>query len=761
MPHKNYSNMTTQLLHRFIKRALAVALTAIPLGLIAADNLVTYVNPMIGAGGHGHVFVGASVPFGNIQLGPTNIYKGWDWCSGYHYSDSIVIGFAHNHLSGTGCSDLGDVGLMPFTGEVRAKRGDQNNLDGAVSAYYHHANEKAEAGYYSVRLDNGIFAELTATAHVGFHHYIYNKVEGRRLLIDLVNDVDSRVYESYIRKVDDYTIEGYRFVKGWSPMHKTFFYARFNQKIKRLDTFQDETPMGQDELQTNKVKGVVSFDDNVSDVLVKVAISSVSCTNARMNLEAELPGWDFAATRKAAQQQWNKELSCIHIDGTPKQKTVFYTALYHTMIFPCLYSDVNGDFRGMDNRIYTHNQWKNYTTFSTWDTYRALHPLYTIIERDKVPDMINSFLSIYDQQGKLPIWPLYSGETNCMPGYSSVPIIADSYLKGIRGFDADRALKAMVATATNPKQRGVSLLMQYGYIPADKLGEATSVNQEYAVDDWGLALMAKHMGKTDIYNTFMKRGHAYEYFWDKRINKIHPKMADGSWYEPYDPFTCEHHGHVGDFTEGNGWQYTFMVPQDPVGLIKLHGGDKPFVANLDSLFTVKGSIGSNAAPDITGLIGMYGHGNEPSHHVPYLYVYAGQQWKTAQWVRRLQNEFYLDAPDGYAGNEDCGQMSAWHVLSALGFYQVTPSQGTYVLGSPLFTRATISLPGGKTFTVKAPANSSRNIYIQKATLNGKPYTKSFITYDDIMRGGTLELVMGSKPNRKFGADAKDRPTVEQ
>lgn len=701
------------------------------------------------------------MPFGNIQLGPTNIYKGWDWCSGYHYSDSIVIGFSHNHLSGTGCSDLGDVGLMPFTGAVRAIRGNQNNLDNAVSAIYHHANEKVAPGYYGVTLDNGIFAELTATAHVGMHHYVYNKAKGRRLLIDLVNDVDSRVYESYIHKIDDYTIEGYRFVKGWSPLHKTFFYAKFNQKIKELDTFQDETPMGQDELQTDKVKGVVSFDDNINDVLVKVAISSVSCNNAKMNLEAELPGWDFNNTNKAAQQLWNKELSRISIEGSAKQKTIFYTALYHTMMFPCLYSDVNGDFRGMDNKIYSHNQWTNYTIFSTWDTYRALHPLFTIIERDKVPDMINSFLSIYDQQGKLPIWPLYAGETNCMPGYSSVPIIADAYLKGIRGFDVERALRAMVATATNPRQNGVSLFMRYGYIPADSLAEATSITQEYAVDDWGLALMAKRMGRNDIYSTFIKRGHAYEYFWDKRINKIHPRMADGSWYEPYDLFTCEHHGYVGDFTEGNGWQYTFMVPQDPVGLIKLHGGDKPFVSNLDSLFIVKGNIGSDAAPDIDGLIGMYGHGNEPSHHVPYLYAYAGQQWKTAQWVRRLQEQFYQDAPDGYTGNEDCGQMSAWHVLSALGFYQVTPSQGTFVLGSPLFTSATINLPDGKTFTVKAPANSNRNLYIQSARLNGKPYTKSFITYNDIMRGGTLELVMGSKPNRKFGAAAHDRPTVEQ
>ena len=519
--------------------------------------------------------------------------------------------------------------------------------------------------------------------------------------------------------------------------------------------------MGQDELQSARVKGVVTFDDNVSDVMVKVALSSVSCEGAKKNMEAELPGWDFQATLAAARQKWDKELSCIDVTGTPEQKTIFYTALYHTMIYPCIYADVDGSFRGMDDKVYTGNSWQNYTVFSTWDTYRALHPLYTIIERDRVPDMINSFLSIYDQNGKLPIWPLYAGETNCMPGYSSVPIIADAYLKGIRGYDADRALKAMVSTATNPRQNGVELLMKYGYIPADKLGEATSVSLEYAADDWGLALMAKRMGHDDIYRTFIKRGHAYEQYWDKRINKIHPKMADGSWYEPYDLYTAEHHGGVGDFTEGNGWQYTFMVPQDPVGLIAVNGGDKAFIENLDSLFVAKGSLGENAAPDVSGLVGMYSHGNEPAHHMPYLYVYAGAQWKTAARVRSLQEQFYRNDPDGYCGNEDCGQMSAWHILSALGFYQVTPSQGVYSFGSPLFRSAVIRLPGGKTFTVKAPANSSRNIYIRSAKLNGKNYTKSYITYDDIMRGGVLEFTMSSRPNRSFGAAPKDRPTVAQ
>lgn len=735
-----------------------------PSGRAQAANtheFAQYVKPLIGSGGHGHVFVGASVPFGNIQLGPTNIYKGWDWCSGYHYSDSIIIGFSHNHLSGTGCSDLGDVGLMPFTGKLRAVKGNQNNLEGAVSAYFHHKNEITAPGYYAVTLDNGIKAELTSTERVGFHHYIYNKGGERRLLIDLVNDVDSRVFESYIHKIDEYTVEGYRFVRGWSPLHKTFFYAKFNRPIKSLNTFYDEQLAGTDELQSKKVKGVVTFGDDVNDVLVKVALSSVSCTNAKMNMESELPNWDFNATKAMATQKWNKELSVISIDGTLQEKEIFYTALYHTMMFPCLYCDVNGDFRGMDDKVYTGNSWKNYTIFSTWDTYRALHPLFTIIQPNKVSDMVNSCLSIFDQQGKLPIWPLYAGETNCMPGYSSVPIIADAYNKGIKGFDAERALKDMVATATNPKQKGISLLLKFGYIPADSLKEATSVSQEYAVDDWGLALMAKKMGHMNIYDTFMKRGHVYEQYWDKKINKIHPKMANGSWYEPYDLFTCEHHGGIGDFTEGNGWQYTFMMPQDPDGLIALNGGDKPFVKNLDSLFVAKGSLGPETPPDVDGLIGMYGHGNEPSHHVSYLYAFAGQQWKTAQWVRFLQKKFYTDDKSGYCGNEDCGQMSAWHVLSAMGIYQVTPSKGIFVFGSPSFKTTSIKVGPNKTFTILAKNNNDKNIYIQSAKLNGKSYTKSYITYEDIMKGGTLEFIMGNKPNKHFGANKDCRPTSNE
>lgn len=723
-----------------------------------AKDYTAYVDPYIGSGGHGHVFVGANVPFGFTQLGPMNIFKGWDWCSGYHYSDSIVVGFSHNHLSGTGCSDLGDVSFMPYTGIVRTSQGTQDNIKGAASSYYKHENETVSPGYYAVKLDNGVNVELTTTERVGFHHYTYTGQNTPRLLIDLKTGIDREVYESYIKRIDDKTIEGYRFVHGWAPFRKVFFYAVFDQPIESLQVFADNTPMGNDELQCRAAKGVVTFADNARDVKIKVAISSVSCTNAKMNMEKELPGWDFNATHNSAVEKWNRQLGIIDTQGgSETEKRIFYTALYHMFIAPTLYCDVNGDFRGMDDKIYRNNKFTNYTTFSLWDTYRTLQPLMTVLKPNMVSDEINSMLSIYDQNGKLPIWPLYSGETNCMPGYSSVPVIADAYLKGIKGFEPERALRYMISTATNPKQNGVSEFMKYGYIPADLKREATSINLEYAADDWGLALMAKKLGKQDVYNTFIKRGQSYQTLFDKSILKIHPKMADGSWYEPYNPFLANHRDGVGDFTEGNGWEYTFMVPQDPEGLIAAHGGDKAFIKNLDELFTAQGDLGEGAPPDVDGMVGQYAQGNEPNHHIPYLYVYAGAQYKTAARVRQLIKQFYKDDIDGYAGNEDCGQMSAWLVSSALGFFQVNPSNGVYVFGSPLFRKASVTLAGGKLFTVIAKNNSDKNVYIKNVKLNGKPYKKSYITYADIMRGGTLEFTMGSKPNKGFGAAVQDRP----
>lgn len=722
-----------------------------------SEGLLQYVDPYIGSGYHGHVFVGTSVPYGMVQLGPTNIHKGWDWCSGYHHSDSILIGFSHTHLSGTGCTDLCDILLMPLN-EIRTPRGNQDDIRDGYATSYSHANEIARPEYYSLLLDRyNIKAELTATDRVGFHRYTYPEGKPASLLIDLREGNGSNAYDSYIRKVDDYTVEGYRYVRGWSPSRKVYFVLKSDQKIEKFTAYDDNTPQPWEQLKVESVKSVLTFGD-VKEVQVKVALSSVSCDNAAMNLQAELVHWDFDKVVKTSADRWNKQLEKMTVETDDEaSRRVFYTAHYHTMIAPTLYCDVNGEYRGMNDMIYTDPKKSNYTTLSLWDTYRALHPLMTIVQPDMVAPVVNSMLSIYRQQDKLPIWPLMSGETNCMPGYSSVPVIADAYLKGFTGFDAEEAFRAMKATATYEKQKGVPFVMKKGYIPADKVHEATSIAMEYAVDDWGIAAVARKMGKTEDAGTFSKRAHYYKNYFDSSIHFIRPKLDDGSWRTPYDPARSIHT--VGDFCEGNGWQYTFFAPQDPYGLINLFGGDKPFITKLDNFFTNNDSMGEGASSDITGLIGQYAHGNEPSHHVAYLYTYAGEQWKTAEKVRFIMSDFYSDRPDGIIGNEDCGQMSAWYLLSAMGFYQVNPSDGVFVLGSPQFKKVEMKVRGGKTFTVEAPNNSKENIYIQKVYLNGTPYNKSYITYEDIINGSTLKFVMGKKPNKRFGKAQEDRPIV--
>ncbi|WP_289749173.1 GH92 family glycosyl hydrolase [Bacteroides acidifaciens] len=722
-----------------------------------SEGLLQYVDPYIGSGYHGHVFVGTSVPYGMVQLGPSNIHKGWDWCSGYHYSDSILIGFSHTHLSGTGCTDLGDILIMPLN-EIRTPRGNQDDIRDGYASRYSHDNEIARPEYYSLLLDRyNIRAELAATDRVGFHRYTYPEGKPASILIDLREGNGSNAYDSYIRKIDDYTVEGYRYVRGWSPSRKVYFVLKSDKKIEQFTAYDDNTPKPWDQLKVASVKSVLTFG-NVKQVKIKVAISSVSCANAAMNLQEELSHWDFDKTVKMSAGRWNKELARMTVETDDEaSKRTFYTAHYHTMIAPTLYCDVNGEYRGMNDMIYTDPKKVNYTTLSLWDTYRALHPLMTIIQPEMVDNVVNSMLSIYRQQDKLPIWPLMSGETNQMPGYSSVPVIADAYLKGFTGFDAEEALQAMKATATYEKQKGVPYVIEKGYIPADKIHEATSIAMEYAVDDWGIAAMARKMGKTGDAATYAKRAHYYKNYFDSSIHFIRPKLEDGSWRTPYDPARSIHT--VGDFCEGNGWQYTFFAPQDPYGLIGLFGGDKPFVAKLDDFFTNNDSMGEGASSDITGLIGQYAHGNEPSHHVAYLYAYAGEQWKTAEKVRFIMDEFYTDRPDGIIGNEDCGQMSAWYLLSSMGLYQVNPSDGVFVFGSPCFKKVEMKVRGGKTFTVDAPNNNKENIYIQKVYLNGKPYNKSYIIYDDIINGSTLKFVMGKKPNKNFGKAPANRPVV--
>lgn len=748
-------------MNRLIK-CLLFSLCVLQLSNVDAKtkDLLKYVDPYIGAGGHGHVFVGASVPFAAMQVGPQNIFKGWDWCSGYHYSDSVVIGFSHTHLSGTGCTDLGDLQVMPFTGVVRTKRGEQNDISNSCSSYYNHKNETVAPNYYSLLMDNGVNVELTATERVAMHRYSFPADEQAHVLINMLEGNGNKAIESSLRLVDPYTVEGYRIVQGWSPERRVYFSMKSNVPISELLVFNDDTPAGKNEIKGVGVKGVINFEKSPEELMLKVATSSVSCSNAAENMQKELAHWNFEKIKMQAAEKWNKELARVDLFDTElRAKKIFYTAMYHTMIAPTTYCDVNGEFRGHDNKIYNADWGTNYSTFSLWDTYRALHPWFTIIQTDRLGDMVNSMLSIYDQQGKLPIWPLIGGETNQMPGYSGIPVVADAYLKGVKGFDARRALDACVGSATNPKQIGVPFVLEREYIPCDKVFEATSIAMEYAVDDWGIGAMARRLGDTKTADLFDKRSGYYKHYMDSDIRFVRPKDAEGKWLTPYNPFESIHGG-IGYFAEGTGWQYSFFVPQDPYGLIDFMGGDKKFITKLDSLFMVTGDMGPHASADISGLIGQYAHGNEPSHHVTYLYPYAGAQWKTAEQVRYIQEHFYTDKTDGIIGNEDCGQMSAWHILSALGFYQVNPACGVYSFGSPLFEKVTLNMPNGKRFTVLSENNSKQNIYIQSVELNGKPYENSYITYNDIVAGGQLKFVMGGKPNYQFGANQKHRPYNE-
>ena len=652
---------------------------------------------------------------------------------------------------------MGDVMVMPMT-EVNVKRGNQDDISSGYASYYRHETEEAHPDYYSVMLDRyDIKAELTATARVGLHRYTFPQGKQAHILVNLKDGVGSIVTNSYIRQIDQYTIEGYRYTRGWSPMRKVYFVLQADKPIADLSLYDDTVQVAaKSQLKARAVKGVLSFGEQ-QQVMVKVALSPVSCENAMANLKAEMSGFDFEHVRKACAAQWNERLNRITIETDDEAaKRVFYTSNYHTMVAPTLFCDVNGQYRGINDMIYTAPEgFTNYTTLSLWDTYRTLNPLFTLVNDEMVPDIVNTMISIYHQNDKLPVWALQSGETNCMPGYSAVPIIADAYLKGFEGFDAEEAFAAMKATTVYPQQNAVPYVVERGYIPCDKVHEATSIAMEYAVDDWGVAAMAKKMGKQEDADLYARRAMYYKQYFDSEIKFIRPKMDDGTWRTPYDPANSIHM--VGDFTEGNGWQYTFFAPHDVYGLIELFGGDEEFITKLDAFFVNNDSMGETASADITGLIGQYAHGNEPSHHIAYMYAYAGQQWKVAEKVRFIMDEFYTDKPDGVIGNEDCGQMSAWYVMSSMGFYQENPSDGVFVFGSPRFDKMTVKVRGNNTLIIEAENNSKENIYIQEVYFNGKPYEKSYITYDELIAGGTLKFVMGPKPNKNFGAAKENRP----
>ena len=699
---------------------------------VSAQDYTQYVNPFIGTGGHGHVFLGANVPFGNIQAGPTQKKQGWDWCSGYHYSDSTVIGFGQMHLSGTGIGDLGDVSLLPMTNPSQRE------------VKFSHKAEYVRPGYYSVMLASGIRVELTATQRVAFHRYSFpaDATKGY-IALNLAQGIGwDKMTSCKFKQESDKTITGFRMSEGWAKDQRVYFVAEFSEPVQLEENERDTI-------------GIFSVASTSQPLLVKVGISAVSVENARENLQQELPGWNFASVVAKANADWNRELSKIAIKTQDERaKRIFYTALYHTMIAPSVFSDVNGEYRGADGK--THKgDFTDYTTFSLWDTYRAAFPLMTLIQPEMQRDLAETMLHIFKQQGKLPVWHLMGNETDCMVGNPGIPVLVDIALKGFN-VDKKAVFEAVKASAMRD-ERGMGLLKKYGYIPCDLDPEKETVAKglEYALADACIAKLAKKLGKTEDYKYFYKRSQSYrDFYFDKQTKFMRGVISDHKFREPFDPFSTVHR--QDDYTEGNAWQYVWLVPHDVHGLVAAFGGEKPFVSKLDSLFIVNGDMGAEASPDITGLIGQYAHGNEPSHHILYMYNYVGQPWKGADKIRYVLANLYHDGFDGLSGNEDVGQMSAWYILSSVGFYQVDPAGGRYVFGSPLFDEATLNVGNGKTFRVVAHNNSSENKYIQSAKLNGKSYTRSYIDFKDIVRGGTLEFVMGNKPSQ-FGVKPSDRP----
>ena len=687
-------------------------------------RLTAYVNPFIGTGGHGHTYPGASAPFGMVQLSPDSRLEGWDGCGGYHYSDSIIYGFSHTHLSGTGVSDYGDVLLMPTTGKLLFNNGAEGKE--GYHSKFSHENEQASAGFYQVFLeDYKVNVELTVTERVGFHKYTFPKNEKAQLILDLEHR--DRLLDYKIEVVDSNTLKGIRYSDNWARKQKVHFYMQFSAPFENI-TFNEK----------QSVAGV-EFGNLKESLLIKVGISAVSTDGAKANLMAEIPHWNFEKTKAETQALWEKELSKIQVEGkSEQQKEIFYTALYHSLLNPNLYVDVDGHYNGTDLQKHQTDD-KHYTIFSLWDTFRATHPLFTLIQQERTNAFIRTFLRQYKEGGQLPVWELAANYTGCMIGYHSVPVIADAYAKGLRDYDAHLALEAMLHSA-NQEHLGLSWYKKNGFIAASDEPESVSKNLEYAYDDWCIALLADSLGEEEIANDFYSRGQYYKNLYDPSTGFFRAKKSH-SWFAPFRPEEVNF-----NYTEANAWQYSLFVPQDISGHISLMGGKQKYEQHIDNMFSASSETSGRNQADITGLIGQYAHGNEPSHHMAYLYNYVGKPHKTQKIVRQIMDEQYTAFPDGLSGNEDCGQMSSWYVLSAMGFYSVTPGLDYYTIGTPLFEQATLNLENGNTFSIVANKVSDRNIYIQSATLNGKPFHESFILHADILKGGTLVFEMGSTPS---------------
>ena len=713
------------------------------------ENPVDFIDPFIGTGFHGHTYPGATVPFGAVQLSPDTRAGNWDACAGYHYDDSTLTGFSHTHLSGTGCIDLGDLLIRPTTQTV-----DPSRQPMYAPAAFRHEDEKAEAGYYAVLLhEEGIRAELTATAHTGVHRYTFPKESTPTVIVDLKHSLDNEhIYESSLQVVNPHEMTGMRNTRGWSDNQRIYFVIQCSQPFEKATLVSNQKALEGKEAEGTDLQALLKFKGHTSEpIVMKVGLSIVSVENARENLQAEVEGFDFDAVKQAAYHTWNDAVSAIKVEGgTEEQKTNFYTALYHSMVVPNVVSDVNGQYRRHDQTIGQLPQGAvQYSTFSLWDTFRAWNPMMTLIDTTLVTNMIHSFLHIYDASGELPLWPLSAGETGTMIGYHSASVIADAYMKGIRGFDAEKALEALVVSSEK-NQKGADYYISKGFIPSNIKKESISCLLEFAYDDWCIAQLAQALGKQEIYDTYIRRSQQYLNVFDGATRFFRPKRMDGNWETPFNP------NEVGRaYTEATAWQYRFFVPHDVNGMVQLFGGKEAFTSALDDIFHTDAQVDGDLV-DITGLIGQYAHGNEPSHHIAYLYNYIGQPWKTQAMTRRLLDEMYAPTPEGIVGNEDCGQMSAWYILSSLGLYAVCPGSNEFTFTTPLFEKATLQLANGKTLTITAN-HPEKNLYIDKVELNGKEIETNFVTYEQLMGGGELHFSLTDQPNRKRGVTADSAP----
>lgn len=726
-----------------------------------AQEKTAFVDPFIGSAGHGHVFVGANVPFGAVQLGPTNIGHGWDWCSGYNYSSPEILGFTSTHLSGTGIGDLNDLMLVPANGDLQLEPMKENQPQSGYGSFFSKSRERVAPGFYQVYLDKyKVDAQLTSTKRVGIHRYHFDKTDNAHLLLDLGYCMNWDLpTQTAFKQINDTTFVGYRFSKGWAKDQRLFFALKTSEPIDKIQLFDSSAVQSGSDAAGRQIKAALFFNaQQHPNLIVKLAISPTSEKNALLNLNTEAKSNDFDAYRRAADKDWNQVLDKVDFQGDSVTKKLFYTALYHMYLGPSLFDDVNGDNLGTDKKIHPHAGYDTYTTMSLWDTYRAWSPFMTLTEPSIMKDVAKSMLAIYQQQGRLPVWPLVGNETDCMVGNPGVIVLADAFLKGlVDPADQTLAYEALKHTAMR-KESGLEYVDTLSYIPADKFNESVSWALEFAIADAGIARVAKKMGKTQDANYFEKRSQLYRKYFDKETGFFNARLEDGSFRRPFDPYKATF-GH-NDFTEGNAWQYLWLVPQHVYDLIQLLGGKQTFTAKLDSLFTISSHLDEGTAPDISGLIGQYAQGDEPSHHISYLYNYVGQPYKTAKLIRQIVDSFYTTKPDGLCGNEDVGQMSAWLAFSALGMYPVDPTAGIYVFGSPLMKKATIHLDNGKVLTINALNNNDVNIYIQKVLWNGKDYPFTYIRHAQLEKGGNLTFVMGKSPSKIYGIKANSYPPIQ-